>query len=105
MSQRLLGAVVVTTMLCSCSMTQKGALSRAEGAYAEGKFDKCLSHVTRAEGYGEHSDITAAQLSLQKGVCLEGAGRKAEANAVYDNLIRKHPNSDPAAQAKARKTS
>jgi hypothetical protein len=95
-------AAFLSLTLSSCATTQKGALSRAQGAYDDGEFEKCLSHVTRAESYGEHSELTNARLSFQRALCLEGAGRKAEAIEVYRNLMQKHPDSDWAAQARAR---
>lgn len=86
-------------------MTQGGAISRAQSAYGDGDYAKCLYHLDRAETYGPYSDVASARLSFQRGLCLEASGRKAEANAVYQNVARKYPDSDWASQARARSQS
>lgn len=89
-------------LLAGCATAQRGALSRAQSAYGKKEFQKCLAHVDRSESYGNYSDAMNARLSFQKGLCLEGAGRKAEAVAIYRRLIERFPNTDWSAQAKAR---
>jgi TolA-binding protein len=61
-----------------------------------------LNHLYRAEHYGSFSDSADAEIALQKGLCLEGVGRKSEALAVYHHLILKYPKSDLVPQAWAR---
>jgi TolA-binding protein len=102
MQKKISIIVPIAIALTACAMTQKGTLSRAQSAYSDGNFDKCLARVARAESYGDYSEIQNARLSFQRGLCLEGAGRKAEAMAVYKALILKYPRTDWAAQARAR---
>jgi len=88
--------------LGGCATSQKGALYWAQGSYKKGDYQACLEELGRAEAYGDFSEAVNAEISFYKGLCLEGRGRKAEAEAVYQNLIKKYPNSDWSAQARAR---
>jgi tetratricopeptide (TPR) repeat protein len=102
MKSKLWFIALTTVLITGCAMTQKGAISRAHNAYEDAKFEKCLDTLARAESYGNYSELENARISFQRGLCLEGAGRKAEAIAVYKNLIIKYPQTDLAAQARAR---
>jgi tetratricopeptide (TPR) repeat protein len=95
-------SLVLCFSLAGCSMSQKGALSQAQRSYQQADFETCLMKLSQAEGYGEHSESVSADISFHRGLCLEGAGRKNEATAVYLNLIRTYPNSSGAIQAQAR---
>lgn len=88
--------------LTACATAQSGALSRAQSSFKEKDYHACLARLSEAESYGDFSESANAQISFYRGLCLEGQGRKAEAAAVYQNLIRKYPNSDWSAQAQAR---
>jgi hypothetical protein len=81
---------------------QKGALSRAKRAYSKKDFEACLGHLDRAETYGTYAVTVRSQIAFNKGLCLEGQGREAEAQAVYRSLVQKDPDSTWAAQARGR---
>jgi tetratricopeptide (TPR) repeat protein len=102
MNSKIWFITLTTIVLTGCAMTQKGAISRAHNAYEDAKFEKCLARLEQAESYGSYSELQNARISFQRGLCLEGAGRKSEAMAVYKNLIIKYPQTDMAAQARAR---
>lgn len=88
--------------LAACAASQKGALYQAQTAYQEADYETCLKKLSFADGYGEYSEPVTADIAFYRGLCLEGLGRKQEALAVYQYLIRKHPNSSAAAQAHGR---
>lgn len=94
--------VALAFLLASCATAQSVALHFGMESYKKRDYEGCLVELGRADGYGKHSEATSAQISFYRGLCLEGAGRSAEAVAVYQNLIRNYPNTDWAAQAKAR---
>jgi TolA-binding protein len=102
MITRITVLATLAATLTGCAMTQKGAVSRAEKAYGKNEYQTCLKHLSRAESYGKHSEVVSAQVLFNRGLCLEGLGRKPEAVAVYKTLIESYPNSSLSVQAKAR---
>jgi hypothetical protein len=114
---KYVAAIALTTSLAACvtvqnggisvgpsmgETAQKGALSKAQRAHKKKDFEACLTHLDRAEAYGNYSRTVAAQISFNRGLCLEGMGRAEEAAAVYRNLIEKFPGSNSAVQAQER---
>lgn len=93
---------LTTILLTACATAQRGALIQANKAIANQKYQECLHHLSSAETLGEFPEGINAQVTFQKGICLEGLGRTAEAYALYRVLIARHPNSDWTVQAKAR---
>ena len=102
MNKRLVVLGMFAASLAGCAMSQSGAVSRAEKAYGKKEFDTCLRHLNRAESYGKYSDVVSAQVLFDRGLCLDGLGRKAEAVASYRTLIESYPSSTLSAQAKVR---
>jgi len=102
MITRITILAMLAASLTACALSQTGAVSRAEKAYGKNEYQTCLRHLSRAESYGKHSDVVSAQLLFNKGLCLEGLGRKAEAVAVYKTLVESYPSSSLSVQAKAR---
>ena len=101
----ILISLVMCFSLTACAMSQSGALYQAQKSYQEADYETCLTKLSQAEGYGEYSESVSSEVSFYKGLCLERAGRKSEAVAVYQNLIRKYPQSNGAVQAQGRLTS
>lgn len=99
---RIIAAVLLATLAACASTAQKGALIGVQKAIAKKKFDACLDKLDRADNYGNVSATQSAQISFYRGTCLDGIGRKAEAAAVYQNLVNRFPGTDWAAQARAR---
>ena len=95
-------SLVLIFLMTACAMSQSGALYRAQNSYREADYETCLTKLSQAEGYGEHSEFVSSEIIFYRGLCLERAGRKQEAVAVYHNLIRKFPQSNGAAQAQVR---
>jgi tetratricopeptide (TPR) repeat protein len=99
-------AILISLVMCfsltACAMSQSGALYQAQKSYQEADYEMCLTKLSQAEGYGEYSESVSSEISFYRGLCLERAGRKSEAVAVYQNLIRKYPQSNGAAQAQGR---
>jgi tetratricopeptide (TPR) repeat protein len=93
---------VLSFLLVSCASAQKGSLIQANKAIAKEDYQECLGKLSFGETLGDYSDAVNAQITFTKGLCLEGVGRKAEALALYRNLIARYPHSDWAAQGKAR---
>lgn len=102
------GVILLSLVMCffltACAMSQSGALYQAQKSYQEADYETCLAKLSQAEGYGEYSESVSSEISFYRGLCLERAGRKPEAVAVYQNLIRKYPKSNGAAQAQGRIT-
>lgn len=98
----ILISLVMCLSLTACAMSQSGALYQAQKSYQEANYETCLTKLSQAEGYGEYSESVSSEISLYRGLCLERAGRNPEAVAVYQNLMRKYPQSNGAAQAQGR---
>ena len=94
--------VLMTAFLASCATAQQGSLIGANKAIAKQDYFECLNKLSFGDGLGDYSEGVNAQITFLRGFCLEGLGRKAEAHALYRNLIARYPNSDWAAQGKAR---
>ena len=94
--------VLMTTLLASCATAQQGSLIGANKAIANQDYFECLSKLSQGEALGDFSESINAQITFLRGFCLEGLDRKAEAHALYRNLIARYPNSNWAAQGKAR---
>ncbi|MBL8519073.1 MAG: hypothetical protein JNK75_00245 [Betaproteobacteria bacterium] len=102
MTYKSIPIALLTLLLTSCATAQRGALIKANKAIASQNYQECLHHLSSGETLGEYPEGIHAQVTFQKGICLEGLGRKAEAYALYRSLIARHPDSDWTAQAKAR---
>ena len=102
------GVILLSLVMCffltACAMSQSGALYQAQKSYQEADYETCLAKLSQAEGYGEYSESVSSEISFYRGLCLERAGRKSEALAVYQNLNRRYPQSNAAAQAQGRIT-
>jgi hypothetical protein len=98
----ILISLVMCFSLTACGMSQHGALYQAQRSYQEADYETCLTKLSQAEGYGEYSESVSSEISLYRGLCLERTGRNPEAVVVYQNLIRKYPQSNGAAQAQGR---
>lgn len=88
--------------LCSCTMAQSGALSRAYGSYNKGNYVTALKRLSEMESYGELSDQRHAEVYYLKGRCLEGMGSHAEAASLYELIVKTYPGTEFAARAKGR---
>jgi len=98
----ILISLVMCFSLTACSMSQSGALYQAQKSYQEADYETCLTKLSQADGYGEYSESVSSEIAFYRGLCLERADRKTEAVAVYQNLIRRYPKSNGAAQAQGR---
>jgi len=95
-------AVLLSILLTSCATAQSGAMSLARKAELRGDFHECLHHLANAESYGDFAETKNAQIAFQRGMCLEGLGRKSEALAMYRHVIARYADSSWSAQAKGR---
>ena len=81
--------LALLSLLCSCTMAQSGALSRAYGSYAKGNYETAMKRLAEAETFGEMTDPRHAEVLLLKGRCLEGTGHAGEAVSLHVYLIKK----------------
>ena len=90
---------------CAGSRTaQRGALLRAEKAYARGEYEEAMTHASRAENRysSEMSQSEKASAALLKANCLSQLNRLPEAIAMYNFVVNTFPETSEAAMAGAR---
>jgi TolA-binding protein len=99
----LAGWLALTLLLAACAtMSQRGALTRAQEYYRAGQPQQALESLERARGYRGLSAEDSAGALLLEGLCYEQLKRRADATTVYLKLVDVYPGTPFAAKARER---
>lgn len=88
--------------VCGCAMAQRGAVSSAYKALAEGDCGTVYQKLSRAEKYEDVPELLQSEISFIRARCIEKEYRYNEAFALYNSIILRFPNTEYAVRSKGR---
>jgi len=95
-------ALSLALTACASASIQRGAVLRSTGMIQESQFAAALADIDGAIPEEDAAPDALNELYMLRGEALEGLGRKEEAIAQYESLLRDDPSSAAAFQARGR---